>query len=72
MVNAAIGFKPLYALLKVLAKRVLEGTAEKNGVAWKQTVRELSAAPEVSVRIPLDQVWPSGFKISGDSTWRYS
>ena len=45
-VNAAIGFKPLYALMKVGAKQVYKGTAERNGVPWDATVRQLQATPQ--------------------------
>jgi hypothetical protein len=45
-VNAAIGFKPLYALMKVAAKQVYKGTAERNGVPWDATVRQLQSTPQ--------------------------
>ena len=47
LVNAAIGFKPLYALMKVGAKQVLQSTAERNGVPWRATARQLQNTPEV-------------------------
>lgn len=47
MVNAAIGFKPLYAVMKVAAKQVLKSTAERNGVPWDRTVQQLQNTPEV-------------------------
>lgn len=43
LVNTLIQTKPLYALMKQQARRVLIKTAEKNGVAWRQTVETLSA-----------------------------
>ena len=46
LVNAAIGFKPLYALMKVGAKHVLQSTAERNGVPWRATARQLQDTPE--------------------------
>ena len=51
LVNAAIGFKPLYALMKVGAKHVLQSTAERNGVPWRATARQLQNTPEA--RHPL-------------------
>ena len=48
-VNAAISFKPLYNVMKILAKRVVIQTAEKNGLDWKGKVRELQQTPEVRV-----------------------
>ena len=46
-VNAAISFKPLYALMKVGAKQVLKGTAERNGIPWDAAVHQLQNTPEV-------------------------
>lgn len=50
LVNAAIGFKPLYALMKVGAKHVLQSTAERNGVPWRATARQLQDTPEARPR----------------------
>ena len=47
MVNTAIGIKPLFAVMKVAAKQVLKSTAERNGIPWDGTVRELQNTPEV-------------------------
>lgn len=47
VVNTAIGIKPLFAVMKVAAKQVLKSTAERNGVPWDGTVRELRNTPEV-------------------------
>jgi hypothetical protein len=47
VVNAAIGFKPLYAVMKVAAKQVLKSTAERNGIPWDGTVRQMQSTPEV-------------------------
>ena len=52
LVNAAIGFQPLYALMKVGAKHVLQSTAERNGVPWRATVRQLQNTPEARPRHP--------------------
>lgn len=46
LVNAAINTKPLYALMKVAAKQVYKSTAERNGVPWDATVRQLQATPQ--------------------------
>ena len=51
-VNVAIGFKPLYTLMKVGAKHVLQSTAERNGVPWRATVRQLENTPEVERPLP--------------------
>ncbi|ANV84601.1 methyltransferase type 11 [Picosynechococcus sp. PCC 7003] len=45
LVNRLIQTKPLYALMKQQARRVLIKTAEKNGVPWRQTVKELEQSP---------------------------
>lgn len=47
VVNAAIGIKPLFAVMKVAAKQVLKSTAERNGVPWDSTVQQLQHTPEV-------------------------
>lgn len=44
IVNLLIQTKPIYALMKQQARRVLIKTAEKNGVAWRQTYQELEAS----------------------------
>ena len=41
VVNRLIQTKPIYALMKQQARQVLIKTAEKNGVPWRQTCREL-------------------------------
>jgi len=41
VVNGLIHTKPLYALMKHQARRVLIKTAEKNGVAWRQLAQAL-------------------------------
>jgi SAM-dependent methyltransferase len=40
VVNVLIKTKPIYALMKQQARQVLIQTAEKNGVPWRQTVKE--------------------------------
>lgn len=44
LVNRLIQTKPLYALMKQQARKVLIRTAEKKGVAWRQTVEALEAS----------------------------
>lgn len=61
--NAAIGFKPLYALMKVGAKHVLQSTAERNGVPWRATVRQLENTPEVGR--PLAQLSAPARPVAG-------
>jgi len=48
VVNAAIGFKPLFSVMKVAAKQVVQRSAEKCGVPWRQRVKDLTNTPEVS------------------------
>jgi ubiquinone/menaquinone biosynthesis C-methylase UbiE len=41
LVNLLIKTKPLYSLMKYQARQVLIKTAEKNGIPWRQTVKDL-------------------------------
>ncbi|NJM45696.1 MAG: class I SAM-dependent methyltransferase [Alkalinema sp. RU_4_3] len=41
-VNLLIGSQPIYALMKQQARKVLIKTAEKNGVPWRNTYKNLS------------------------------
>jgi ubiquinone/menaquinone biosynthesis C-methylase UbiE len=43
IVNALIGFKPLFAIMKVGARKTLIDTAEKNGVTWTANRQALEA-----------------------------
>ena len=43
-VNLLIRTKPIYAVMKSQARRVMIKTAQKNNIAWKQNVRDLEAA----------------------------
>lgn len=43
-VNVLIQTKPLYALMKQQARQVLIKTAEKHGIAWRQTYQTLAAS----------------------------
>ena len=51
-VNAAIGFKPLYGVMKEMARRAMQNSAEKSGVPWRQQVQELSETEEVGTHFP--------------------
>ncbi len=44
LVNLMIQTKPLYALMKRQARQVLIKTAEKNGISWRQTYRDLETS----------------------------
>lgn len=50
-VNWMIRTKPLYALMKRQARQVLIKTAEKNGIAWRQSCQAL-AASDVARSLP--------------------
>jgi ubiquinone/menaquinone biosynthesis C-methylase UbiE len=50
-VNWMIRTKPLYALMKRQARQVLIKTAEKNGIAWRQSCQTL-AASDVARSLP--------------------
>lgn len=50
LVNVLINTKPLYALMKRQARQVLIKTAEKNGVAWRDTVEQLQA-PDMQAKL---------------------
>jgi ubiquinone/menaquinone biosynthesis C-methylase UbiE len=44
IVNGLIKTKPIYAVMKQQARKVLINTAEKNGIPWRQTVRDFEAS----------------------------
>ena len=46
-VNAAIGFPPLFSIMKIGARAAIKGTAEKRSVPWMTNVATLEATPEV-------------------------
>jgi ubiquinone/menaquinone biosynthesis C-methylase UbiE len=52
-VNVLIQTKPIYAVMKQQARKVLIQTAEKNGVAWRQTYAELNAS---GIQAQLDRL----------------
>ena len=49
-VNAAISFPPLFAVLKVGARRAMQSTAEQKGVPWGATVEELRASEVYQIK----------------------
>ena len=51
--EVAIHFRPLFLLMKLAAKRVMMQTAEKNGLHWKQRVREYRHTQEVLSCLPF-------------------
>jgi ubiquinone/menaquinone biosynthesis C-methylase UbiE len=52
VVNVLIQTKPIYALMKQQARKVLIQTAEKNGVPWRQTVQDFQAS-KIQQRLAL-------------------
>jgi ubiquinone/menaquinone biosynthesis C-methylase UbiE len=53
LVNVLIQTKPIYALMKQQARQVLIKTAEKNGIPWRQTVRDYESS---TIRQRLDEL----------------
>lgn len=47
MVNMAIQTKPLYAVMKTLAKKTIRDTAEGRGIPWQGIIQELTGQLEV-------------------------
>ncbi|KAJ9509734.1 hypothetical protein QJQ45_011268 [Haematococcus lacustris] len=47
LVNWMISTKPLYAIMKVLAKQAMKSSAEGRGVGWEQHVQRLAADPQL-------------------------
>jgi hypothetical protein len=47
MVNAAINNKQIYGVMKVVARQVMQNTAEKAGIPWRDIVRQYENTPEV-------------------------
>lgn len=43
-VNLLIRTKPIYAVMKSQARRVMIKTAQKNDILWEETVQELESA----------------------------
>jgi len=66
MVNAAIGIKPLFAVMKVAAKQVLKSTAERNGIPWDNTVQQLQNTPEVLLPSRMQEPSP----MQETETWK--
>jgi ubiquinone/menaquinone biosynthesis C-methylase UbiE len=66
IVNALIQTKPIYALMKQQARQVLIQTAEKNGVPWRQTVKDWQAAELQQRFVALnnpDVIYPDYYKV---------
>ena len=47
IVNILINFKPLYNLMKPLARQTLINTAEKSGIPWSNRAKELLSTQNV-------------------------
>lgn len=43
VVNALIGFKPLFFLMKIAARKTLISTAEENGIPWSERAAQLTS-----------------------------
>ncbi|PSC68120.1 Methyltransferase type 11 [Micractinium conductrix] len=78
IVNAAINFKPLFALMKVGASSVMKSTAEKRGVAWGETVDALSKSEVYQIKEEIEDkamVYPSYYTVpfhgydTGNLSW---
>ena len=62
VVNAAIGFPPLFSVMKLGARAAIKGTAEKRGIPWDGTVVALQASDVFKVREEVenkDMTYPS-------------
>lgn len=53
VVNGLIKTKPIYGLMKQQARKVLINTAEKNGIPWRQNVRNYEAS---GIQSQLDRI----------------
>lgn len=65
-VNVLIQTKPIYALMKQQARRVLIKTAERNGVPWRQTVQELQSLnleQQLSTITQTDVTYPDYYQV---------
>ncbi|EFN58298.1 hypothetical protein CHLNCDRAFT_50738 [Chlorella variabilis] len=54
VVNAAINFKPLFALMKLGARQTMKSTAEKAGVPWSANVRELEQSEVFQIKEEIE------------------
>lgn len=50
VVNAAISFPPLFAVMKAGARTVMKSTAEQRGIGWGSTVAELEQSEVVQIK----------------------
>ncbi|MEM9005938.1 MAG: class I SAM-dependent methyltransferase [Cyanobacteria bacterium P01_F01_bin.86] len=65
-VNLLIQTKPLYALMKRQARRVLIKTAEKNGIPWRQTRSQFEASDiqtQLSANTNPDIAYPDYYQV---------
>lgn len=66
LVNVLIQTKPIYAVMKRQARKVLIKTAEKNGVAWRQLAQDLDT-PQVKALADeitnLDVAYPDYYQV---------
>ncbi|KAL4427807.1 hypothetical protein ABPG75_001896 [Micractinium tetrahymenae] len=78
IVNAAINFKPLFALMKVGARSTMKSTAEKRGVPWGATVDELSKSEVYQIKEEIEDkflAYPSYYTVpfhgydTGNLSW---
>ena len=53
-VNAAIGFPPLFAVMKLGARAAIKGTAEKRGIPWADNVAALGRSEVFNIRQELE------------------
>ncbi|KAL4858410.1 Malonyl-[acyl-carrier protein] O-methyltransferase [Chlorella vulgaris] len=53
-VNAAIGFKPLFSVMKFGARQTLKGSAQKAGVPWTETVRDLEQSEVYQIKQEIE------------------
>lgn len=79
VVNAAIGFAPLFSIMKIGARSAIKGTAEKRSVPWAANVSTLEATSEVyairnelenkSIEYPFYYTQPFHGYDEGNLTW---
>ena len=65
-VNLLIQTKPIYSLMKYQARKMMIGTAEKNGIPWRQRTQELEtsvAEQQLTEIADPDLVYPDYYKV---------
>lgn len=60
LVNMAIQSKPLYGVMKMMAKKTMRDTAEGRGIPWEGNIRDLTAQLEVSITSVILESEPEG------------